>query len=509
MPYVILTKQYNLHVSSIHKTGEYLYSMTKSIKANYLYDAAYQILAVITPFITTPYLSRVLKADGIGTISFVKSIVQYFALFAAMGIFPYGRREVSYLQDDRAERSRVFWNLKALALINALACITAYLVLTYIYADENYVLYLIEGINITYTLFDVGWLFAGMEEFRLLALRNAVIRVLNIVSIFLLVKSNEDIPVYMLVNVLFIIAGHVVIYPQLPKYIDAPNVKNIRPFHGIKTILVLFIPSIAAEVYTVLDKTMLGLFTSTAFENGYYESSLKISKIAMMAVLSMSNVMIPRMGYLFGKNDMQTIRTYMYRSFRFVWFLGMPVCFGLIGISDNFVPWFFGDGYMKVAGLLKITGFLVLAIGINNAAGTQYLIPSKRQTVYTLTITIGAAVNFCMNLILIPVLKSYGAAIASVIAESVIALSQLYVLRQELSIRKIACLCRKYLAAGIVMLSVLEFMSRKLAPSPVHTFIMILSGALIYFGVLVILRDDFFTENAYRALESIKQKFHH
>ena len=483
--------------------------MAKSIKANYLYDAAYQVLRLLTPFITTPYLSRIFKADGIGTISFVKSIVQYFALFAAMGIFSYGMREISYLQDDRAGRSRVFWNLKALALINASVCITAYLAFTYIYVRENYVLYLIEGINITYTLFDVGWLFAGMEEFRLLALRNTVIRVLNIASVFLFVKSRADIPVYMLVNVLFIIAGHVVMFPYMPKYIDAPDFKNIRPFQGIKTILALFLPSIAVEVYTVLDKTMLGMFTSTAFENGYYESAMKLSKIAMMVLLSMSNVMIPRIGYLFGKNDMNTIREYMYRSFRFVWFLGLPVCFGLIGISENFVPWFFGEGYMKVAGLIKITGFLVLAIGLNNVTGIQYLIPSKRQKTYTLTLTLGATVNFCMNLVFIPLFGSYGAAGASVIAESVIALSQLYILRKELSIRKIAASSRNYIIAGIVMLSALVLMGKKLAPSPVNTFIMILSGALIYFAVLVILHDDFFTQNAYRALESLKQKFHH
>ena len=482
--------------------------MAKSIKANYLYDAAYQVLALLTPFITTPYLSRVFKADGIGTISFVKSIVQYFMLFAAIGIFAYGRREISYLQDDRQGRSRVFWNLKALALINASVCITAYLVFTYIYADKNYILYLMEGINITYTLFDVGWLFAGMEEFRMLALRNAVIRVLNIASVFLLVKSRADIPVYMLLNALFMIFGHIMMYPYLPRYINAPDFKNIRPFQGIKTILILFLPSIAIEVYTVLDKTMLGLFTSTAFENGYYESAMKLSKIAMMVVLSMANVMTPRMGYLFSKNDIQTIREYMYRSYRFVWFIGIPVCFGLIGIANNFVPWFFGDGYIKVAGLLKVTGFLVLAIGVSSTTGAQYLIPSKRQTIFTLTLTLGAAVNFCMNLVFIPLFGSYGAAGASVFAESVIALSQLYVLRRELSFLKIAASSRNYLIAGIIMLSVLVFMDKKLAPSAVNTFIMIPAGALIYFEVLVILRDKFFTENARKALDTLKRKLH-
>ena len=482
--------------------------MAKSIKANYLYDAAYRILALLTPFVTTPYLSRVFKADGIGTASFVNSIVNYFVLFAASGIGAYGRREISYLQDDRAARSRIFWNLEAMAVINVSVSLTAYFVLTYIYAAENYTLYLINAVCIATVVFDVSWLFAGMENFRVLALRSTVVRVLNIALIFVFVKSRADMPVYLLLNAVFTFAGYFVLFTRYPEYVDAPDIKNIRPFQGIKTVLELFLPSIAIEIYTVLDKTMLGIFTSTAFENGYYESAMKISRITMMMILSMTNVMIPRMGYLFGKNDTQTIREYMYHSFRFVWFLGIPVCFGLMGISDNFVPWFLGEGYTKVAGLLKVTGFLVLAIGINSTTGVQYLIPSKRQTIYTLTITFGAAVNFCMNLVLIPVFKSYGAAIASVIAESVIALSQLYVLRKEISIMKIAASSRNYLIAGIVMLSILVMMGKKLAPSVVNTLTMILSGALIYFVMLVILRDEFFTENARKSLDTLKQKLH-
>ena len=60
---------------------------------------------IITPIITTPYLSRVLNADGIGIVSFAESIVSYFMLFAALGVGIYGQREISYYQDNRLKRS--------------------------------------------------------------------------------------------------------------------------------------------------------------------------------------------------------------------------------------------------------------------------------------------------------------------------------------------------------------------------------------------------------------------
>ena len=70
----------------------------KSIKKNYMYNLIYQILTLITPFITTPYLSRVLGANGVGTYSYIDSVCSYFVLFATLGLTTFGQREVSYVQ---------------------------------------------------------------------------------------------------------------------------------------------------------------------------------------------------------------------------------------------------------------------------------------------------------------------------------------------------------------------------------------------------------------------------
>lgn len=98
----------------------------KSIKKNYLFNLAYQILILITPLITTPYLSRVLGADGVGSVSFAESIVSYFSLFAYMGISTYGQREISYVQDSKEKRSIIFWNTKILSFVTATIVLCVY-----------------------------------------------------------------------------------------------------------------------------------------------------------------------------------------------------------------------------------------------------------------------------------------------------------------------------------------------------------------------------------------------
>ena len=185
----------------------------------------------------------------------------------------------------------------------------------------------------------------------------------------------------------------------------------------------------------------------------------------------------------------------MYRGYRFVWFLGVPLCLGLISVSSNLVPWFFGPNYDKVVILLKILALLILAIGINNVTGMQYLIPSKRQNIFTFTVVFGACVNFVLNSIFISLWQSIGAAIASVVAEMSIAVIQLIIVRKELSPLRVIKEGVHYYIAGLIMFGVAYMLGNALSPSILHTSIIVIAGALTYFAVLFIIKDQFFISN--------------
>ena len=474
--------------------------MSKSIKKNYIYNTSYQILVLIIPFITIPYISRTLTASSIGRFTFVNSILQYFTLFAGMGIAIFGQREISYYQDDRKERSRVFWDLKFLSLINVTICMIIYLTLVNTYAHQNFKMYMIVSLHIITIVFEAGWFFAGMEEFGLLVSISFVLKILQTACIFIFIKAPNHIDRYAFNISFFWFLGSAIQCCFLPKYIDKPDIKNLRPFRNIKTIWSLFIPTIASSVYSILDTTMIGLFTDTSYENGYYELCMRVIRIILLTVTSLSNVMVPRIGYLFKKNDKEQIQRYMYLSYRFIWFIGVPLCLGLIAVSDNFVYWFFGEDSARIAELLKISSFLIVIIGINSITGGQYLIPTGRQNQYTLSIIIGATVNLCMNIFLIRYFYAYGAVVASVSAEGVIALVELYFVRKELSLMKILLSLRNYLLAGGCMLGILIAIGKNWPSSPVNTFTLIFTGAAIYFTVLLILRDEFSMNNVKKIL---------
>lgn len=473
----------------------------KSIGKNYAYNLCYQILVMVTPLITTPYISRVLGADGVGKVSYAESILSYFVLFASMGISTYGQREISYVQDSCKKRSVVFWNTKLFSICSSTIALIAYLALAI--RQENVPLYLILSLQILSVATDVTWFFQGMEEFGKVVLRNIIITIINVIYLLLVVKTPADLLLYAFGRSFFLLVSNVSLWSRLPGYIYKITPKDLHPFRDTKTILALFVPTIAIQVYTVLDKTMIGMITGNPFENGYYEQAIKISKIVLTVATALSTVMIPRIGYHFQKKEIAEVKRLMFRSYRFIWFLGIPLCFGTMITAPNFIPWFLGPGYEKTVDILGILPFLILAIGLSNVTGLQYLVPTKRQNLLSISVTLGACTNLVLNLFLIPPYGSMGAAIASVMAETVVTVSQLCFVRKELSPKRIFTEGIPYYIAGLIMAMILFALRSVLIPSVVNTLLLVACGASVYFMALFILKDDFFVsllKNTFRKI---------
>ena len=474
----------------------------KSIRKNYIYNVCYQIMLLLTPVITAPYLARVLGADGVGVVSFAESIVSYFVLFASFGMTTYGQREISYVQDNKEKRTIVFWETVILEVITSIIALGIYI--PFAFSQKNRLMYLVLSLNIVAVVANVTWFFQGIEEFGKIVFRNVIFKAINIIYIFVFVKTRKDIVVYAFGMAFFLLLSNISLWFYLPKYIGKTKIKNLHPMCNIRTVISLFIPTIAVQVYTVLDKTMIGVITQNSFENGYYEQAIKISKTALTLVTSLGIVMVPRIGYHFAKKETGKVNLYMFRAYQFVWLLGIPLCFGLIGIAPNFVPWFYGAGYDKVIPLLSILALLILAIGISNVTGVQYLIPTQRQNLFTMTVIIGAMINFIFNLILIQRFQSIGAAISSVVAEFTITIVQIFLVRNELSPKKIIGSSFHYLIAGSIMLIVVKVMGVIMTSSIIHTIELIVIGGTIYICVLVIMKDYFFIENVKNVLSKVR-----
>lgn len=374
--------------------------MNKSITKNYIYNLIYQILIILMPIITTPYLARTLGAESTGVYSYTISIVTYFILFGSLGLAMYGQREIAFLQDDVKKRSKVFYELLLLRFIT----MTISMILFYfIYGrqGEYSIYYRILLIEMIANALDISWFFQGIENFKKTAIRNIIIKIISVICIFHFIKVPSDISKYLFIYVLTTLLGNVSLWIDIQKYIVKVPLKSLEILKQIRPTLALFVPQIAIQVYTVLDKTMIGSITNNMSEVGFYEQTQKIVKILLTIITSLGTVMMPRIAKCYVDGNVEQIKSYMYKTFKFVYMLAFPLIFGLIAVTDRFVPLFFGQGYDEVKILMKVLCFIILFIGMSNVIGSQYLISTKKQKQFTISVVCGAIVNLIFNLILI------------------------------------------------------------------------------------------------------------
>jgi len=459
-----------------------------SVVKNYIYNMSYQLLAIIVPLITTPYISRVLGAEAIGIYSYTLSITTYFVLFGSLGIALYGQREIAFVQEDKTKRSKVFIEIMLLRLITlAISMIVFYC--TFCLSGEYTTYYKIFLLEMIATAIDISWFFRGMENFKRTVIRNMIVKLISVVCIFVFVKTVDDLNIYCWIYVISNMIGNLSLWFYLPKLLNKVKIKSLQIGKHLKPTIGLFIPQMAVQIYTVLDKTMIGAMVVDKSEVGYYEQSQKIVKVLLTVATSLGTVMLPRIANTFAKGENEKIRKYMDTSFQFILFLVIPVMFGMIAVSSKFVPLFFGAGYDKVIILINIMSVILVAIGLSNVIGTQYLLPTKQQKKYTLSVTAGAIVNAILNYILIKSSASIGAAIATVIAEFTVTGMQLFLVRKQINIWNIVKISRNYWIAGAVMFAIVVTIGQFITNDMLSICMQGVIGILIYMGLLIILKD--------------------
>ena len=466
-------------------------NMAKSIKKNYVFNLIYQLILIVIPLISIPYLSRILLEDGVGIFSYSESIVSYFVLFAILGSTTYSQREIGKEQNNIENRSRTFWEIFIVRLVTSATAICAYSIYL-IFLNENFIIGLIFVLNIINVLVDVTWYFQGIEEFGKVATFGLISKLLDFAFIFIFVKAQSDLWIYALGKCGFIVLGNLGLWFLLPRKLC--KVSNIKPFKHIKKILVFFIPTIAVQVYMMLDKSMIGWFTKDSAENGYYDYAEKIIRISITVIYALSTVLIPRISKANSEGDYETIKNIVDKALSYVWMLSIPLMLGFIAVSDIFVPVYFGENFLKSAFLMKVFTPLILFVGMASIIGTAYLIPIEKQNVYIVSVTIAAVINVILNCILIPRYASLGAAISSVVAEGVgVTIQCCYVFKKKMVNVKTFFLCSiKYWLSGGIMFAVLFIIKIYIPVAVWSLIVIILTGVTVYFLCLFVFRDKFF-----------------
>lgn len=392
----------------------------KSIKKNLFYNTSLNILKVIYPLITAPYISRVLEPEGVGLSNFAITYAGYFALFASLGIPYYGIRETAKYNDDKLGQHKLLSEIFSLSLVTTGFAVLFFMI-SILFIDQlynNFQIFLISGILLYIIPISIDWFYSGREEFGYITLRSLVVKVISLIALFLFVREKDDLIIYVILYVLAAAANEVWNFIKLCKEGLRPSLTLHFKVH-VKPLLILFASTIAISIYTLLDTLMLG-FLKDYEEVGYFYNANHVAKALVPIATSLAAVAIPRMSYYKVNKDWHQINVLMNKSLSLVSFLCFPLTFAIVTMAPVFVPLFFGENFMGSIIPLQIVAFVIIFIGLNNLTGAQILLGLGYDILFLKSVLVGTITNVLLNIILIPTYGAIGAAISSVVAEMLI-----------------------------------------------------------------------------------------
>ena len=388
---------------------------------NYLYNLSYQILTIILPIITVPYVTRIFTSEDLGNYGFYNSIVSYFSLFAMLGIGIYGTKQIAAARNV----SSTFWNIYAIQLTAGILALFVYVITLVSIPKMSGIVPIILGIVLLTKMIDISWLFTGKEDFKKITLRNTMVKVAGVISIFTFIKSSEDLYLYIFLIVIFDFLGQFVMWIPAKKFIKRPSFDTKIIKKNLHPIVLLFLPQVAISLYVVLDRTLLGLLGSYS-DVGIYEQGQKLTSILLTVVSSLGAVMLPRVANLLSERKEKEAQNMVRFSFILYNLIIFPMIFGLIAINEIFVKLFLGQNFQDVKYVLYIIVFNIMFIGWTNILGYQVLVVRNKNKEFMLSTTIPAIVSVAVNIAVIPFFGYIGASITSVVVEFLVFAIQWY-----------------------------------------------------------------------------------
>ena len=479
--------------------------MDKKLFSNYIYSIIYQLIRVILPLVTVPFVLATIGSSTVGISDFAGNISSWFILFGVLGVNVYGNRQIAKVRNNKEDLSRTFYEILFMQFSNTMFVSIFYALYIVFGVKENQLIYWIYFINIVASAIDVSWFYYGVEDFKIASIRNTLVRLSSVALLLIFIKTPKDLPLYVLIITGTELIGALAMYSRLNRYlVKVPfSIRDAYKNHFRGTVA-LFIPTIAINVYTLLDQSMLGFIGGDMQSLNLYKTAQSFVRMFLQFITSIGAVMLPRVTNVFynDENGKEKAVHYVGMTFKIACALSIPMVMAMIFVSPSFFPWYLRRSpeiIPEMILLVQISSAILLFVALSNVFGIQFLVPTGKTKEYTISVISGAVTNFFLNLFLIPRFLGYGAAVASCIAELTVTLVQYFYVRKDLKLSFDRSLII-YLLAGALMSGCVILIGRYLGPSIATNLVQAAAGAVVYALTLLITKEELFTSFASKIL---------
>lgn len=460
----------------------------KSLSENVFYNGLLMFFNITYPLLTASYISRILGAENLGLINYSQSIINFLLVLAMVGIPTYGIREIAKVRDNNNEKENVFSELFIIKTVFSIMTFLLYLcfLLFYDRFQKNFLIFFIMGFNLLMNIFNIDWFFSGIEDYKVLSLRNVFIKIIIFAGIIFSVKKQEDYYLYVIFLVLGQGLGNIWSFFYSKKFIKLKT-SNLNYKRHYKALKIFFFSAFVISIYSISNGILLGIFSSpekVAFFNRARQ--LQMTGVTITGVIA--TVLIPRISYYYT-NDRKKYFELLDKSLNFSYILSIPLMIGLIFLSKEINLFLGGEEFLPAKISLMILSPLVLIVTLNTWGYLQIIVPAGMEKFGTIIQVIMAVVSIILNLILIPRFYDIGASIAVLISETIGPILSFYILKKKIKVKLLTNSLCKYIVSGIIMAFFIEITKRYFNNN--QTLVLsILGGGIIYFLILIFLKEE-------------------
>lgn len=478
-----------------------------SLKKNFIFQFLYQVIILIIPLVISAWLTRTLGGEALGIYTFSNSIAYYFLLLCNLGILKYGQRIIVARREDNNKLRKTFWSLFSLHSFVSIFVTVLYLLYCIFLVNDNKDIYLIQTLYVISALFDITWLFYGLENFKSVVIKNIFIKVIECTLIFILVKQTSDLWIYTLIVSGGLLMGQLVMIPQAIKYVKPIGFNMADIKEHIKPLLLLFISVVATALYTIFDKTLIGLLSPSINDVAYYEYSSKIIQVPRVILFVVITVMMPRACSLAEKKDIEGHKRIIRISMTLIALIGAASTFGLLVVADKLSLLYYGEEFSVCGNIIMTMTPLILIIYVAEVIRSEYLLPLKKDYIYIIGIIISAIINILISVVLIPYIGVYGAVIGTIAAEFIGAVFVLIASKKMYNFINLFRDIFPFILDGVIM-GVFIYLIDRNTPSTIFWLLMeVVIGASIYCVLSFITICLFYKELMLKIINMVKKVF--
>lgn len=451
----------------------------QSIKSNMILQGLYQVLILGAPLIVSPYLTRTLGAEALGVYSYSNSIAYYFVVFSMLGISRHGQREIASSSANENELRKTFWSLFLIHIIISCMSVLTYCAYIILFVKQNSLVFWAQGLYVLSALFDITWFFYGIEQFKSVVIKNTIIKVVELTLIFMFIKSSADVLLYTIIMTCSILLGQLIMLPQAVKYVPPTKVRKENVLKHIKPLFVLGISVVAVTLYTVFDKTLLGIMLNMSSVS-FYEYANKIVSVPKCILGVISTVLFPRVCKMVDLDDNTGLQLFFNESLFLTSLFGFCFMSVLAGVARTFAPLYFGNDFEICGNVIIAMSPVIVIVATGDLIRTQLMISKHKDVQFIICLIVNAVVNIILSVMLIKPLGIYGAVVGSVSAEICGLLLESYCCKEDIKVKVLVQNIVPFLIIGFIAFILTDIVYRIMGNTVLSLCVETVVGIVVY-----------------------------